>query len=60
VVRTGAAPFTLATVDGGERSYWHRWADEWGTGFRFDEPGCWHIDLHRGVVHARVPIRVVD
>jgi hypothetical protein len=20
---------------------------EWGTGFRFDEPGCWHIHLER-------------
>jgi hypothetical protein len=40
-------------------SNFDRPGDEWGTGFRFDMPGCWHLDVRRGAVHARVPIRVV-
>ena len=28
-------------------STYDRPGDEWGTGFRFDEPGCWHIHLQR-------------
>ena len=28
-------------------SSYHRPGDEWGTGFVFDEPGCWHIRLQR-------------
>jgi hypothetical protein len=39
-------------------SNFSRPGDEWGTGFRFDVPGCWHIEVRRGDVHARVPIRV--
>jgi hypothetical protein len=31
---------------------------EWGTGFLFDAAGCWHIDVVRGEVRARVPIEV--
>lgn len=40
-------------------SNFDRPGDEWGTGFLFDVPGCWHLDVRRGAVHARVPIRVV-
>jgi hypothetical protein len=32
--------------DGGT---YDRPGDEWGTGFRFDQPGCWHIHLQRTV-----------
>jgi hypothetical protein len=32
---------------------------EWGTGFLFDVPGCWQLDVRRGDVHARVPLQVV-
>jgi hypothetical protein len=28
-------------------SSYSRPGDEWGTGFVFDEPGCWHIRLQR-------------
>jgi hypothetical protein len=28
-------------------SSYNRPGDEWGTGFRFDQPGCWHIHLQR-------------
>ena len=30
-------------------STYQRPGDEWGTGFLFDEPGCWHIHLKRSV-----------
>ena len=30
-------------------STYDRPGDEWGTGFLFDEPGCWHIHLQRTV-----------
>ncbi|MGZ4506627.1 MAG: hypothetical protein ACXVX0_05170 [Blastococcus sp.] len=32
---------------------------EWGTGFHFDQTGCWHLDVERGAVHAHVSIEVV-
>jgi hypothetical protein len=28
-------------------SSYHRPGDEWGTGFRFETAGCWHIHLAR-------------
>lgn len=31
-------------------STYQRPGDEWGTGFLFDEPGCWHIHLKRSVI----------
>jgi hypothetical protein len=39
-------------------STFERPGDEWGTGFLFDVPGCWHLDVRREAVHARVPILV--
>jgi hypothetical protein len=33
---------------------------EWGTGFRFDVPGCWRIELSRDDVTAQLAIPVVD
>jgi hypothetical protein len=33
-------------------STYQRPGDEWGTGFLFDEPGCWHIRLRRSVTGA--------
>ena len=32
-----------------EGSTYDRPGDEWGTGFLFDTPGCWHIQLQRSV-----------
>lgn len=29
-------------------SNWHRPGDEWGTGLRFAEPGCWRVTVRRG------------
>jgi hypothetical protein len=40
-------------------STFHRPGDEWGTGFLFDAPGCWHLEVSRGEVSARVPIEVL-
>jgi len=57
---TGSGPLRIAVVapDGSARpllfgperhtgSSYHRPGDEWGTGFRFDTAGCWHIHLMR-------------
>jgi len=55
---TGPLHVTLTAPDGsrqplvfgpephGESNY-RRPGDEWGTGFRFNENGCWHIHLSR-------------
>ncbi len=32
---------------------------EWGTGFLFDEPGCWHIHLQRTVGKGDVWVNVI-
>ena len=32
---------------------------EWGTGFNFDELGCWHIHLERGIGSGDAWIEVV-
>ena len=40
-------------------SNFSRPGDEWGTGFLFDVPGCWQLEVRRGEVHARVPVQVV-
>ena len=40
-------------------SNFSRPGDEWGTGFFFDMPGCWQLDVRRGDVHARVAVPVV-
>jgi hypothetical protein len=32
--------------------------DEWGTGFRFDVPGCWLLDLRRGPLEGRLAVAV--
>ena len=39
-------------------SNWVRPGDEWGSGWRFPEPGCWTVHLIRGTDHGRVGIRV--
>ena len=40
-------------------SSYTRPGEEWGTGFLFDEPGCWHIHLKRTVGSGDVWINVV-
>lgn len=57
---TGAGELTVAAtspsgVEQGTRwgpephagSTWQKPGEEWGTGFTFDEPGCWHLALRR-------------
>jgi hypothetical protein len=40
-------PLTFGPVAHGKASTYQRPGDEWGTGFRFDTSGCWHIHLTR-------------
>ena len=42
----GKKPLTFGPEAHGASSY-DRPGDEWGTGFRFTIPGCWHIRLIR-------------
>jgi hypothetical protein len=64
---TGSGPLRVAVLapDGSGRhlvfgperhtsSSYHRPGDEWGTGFRFDTAGCWHIHLTRTDTSADV------
>ena len=39
-------------------SSYHRPGDEWGTGFRFDASGCWHIHLSRNDTSGDVWLEV--
>jgi len=40
-------------------SNYSRPGPEWGTGFMFDEPGCWHIRLERTVGSGEVWLAVL-
>ena len=40
------APLVFGPESHPQSSY-RRPGDEWGTGFRFTTPGCWHIRLMR-------------
>jgi hypothetical protein len=40
-------PLTFGPTAHGMGSSYHRPGDEWGTGFRFNTSGCWHIRLTR-------------
>ena len=44
--RPGVLTFGLELHTG---SNFNRPGEEWGTGFKFDEAGCWHIHLQRTV-----------
>jgi hypothetical protein len=39
-------PLVFGPEPHGASSY-ARPGDEWGTGFQFDQPGCWRIHLQR-------------
>ena len=39
-------------------SNYHRPGDEWGTGFRFSGPGCWHVKLTRNSTSGDVWLNV--
>lgn len=68
---TGDGPLVVTPVapDGRSRSLswgpayhlsssWHRPGQEWGTGFLFDQPGCWHIELSRTIGRADVYLEI--
>ena len=68
---TGVGPLVVTPVapDGRTRSLlwgpayhlsssYHRPGQEWGTGFVFDQPGCWHIELSRTIGRADVYLEV--
>jgi hypothetical protein len=68
---TGDGPLTLhATGPRGRRvaplwgpeehagSNWDRPGDEWGSGWRFPQPGCWTVHLVRGSDQGTAGIRV--
>ncbi len=58
--RQGGRPARLTF--GPERhggSNWSRPGEEWGTGFVFPAPGCWHIRLTRGDLAGDVWLDVV-
>jgi hypothetical protein len=40
-------------------SNWGRPGDEWGSGWRFPEPGCWTVQLNRGTDRGTAGIRVI-
>ena len=41
-------------------SSWMRPGDEWGTGFRFTDAGCWRITVRRDDGSGSIWVRVVD
>jgi hypothetical protein len=41
-----------------EGSSYDRPGDEWGTGFRFDQPGCWKLEFRRSIGQGVVRIHV--
>lgn len=41
-------------------SSWNRPGDEWGTGFRFAGPGCWHITVRRDDAVGTIAVTIVD
>ena len=41
-------------------SSWKRPGDEWGTGFRFTDAGCWRITVRRDDGSGSIWVRVVD
>jgi hypothetical protein len=68
---TGTGPF-VATVlspfgqarplaqgpDHHDGSTYDRPGDEWGVGYRFPTPGCWHLHFQRGATHGDVWFQV--
>ena len=70
---SGSPEFTVTDAGGGEdpdalqwgpeehlSSSWDRPGDEWGTGFRFAGPGCWHIAVRRDDGAGSIAVRVAD
>ncbi|WP_433467851.1 hypothetical protein [Spirillospora sp. CA-128828] len=68
---TGSGPLRLTASDPGGReravvwgpekhggSSFRRPGEEWGSGYRLDEPGCWRLRLARDTGAADVWLRV--
>jgi hypothetical protein len=61
VTATSPSGATVAPAWGPEAhggSNWDRPGDEWGTGWVFDQPGCWQLHLARDVGSADVWLEV--
>jgi hypothetical protein len=56
---TGYAQPLVFGPEAHSASSYHRPGDEWGTGFRFATPGCWHIHLGRDDTSADVWLNVL-
>jgi hypothetical protein len=69
---TGTGPLAVKLVgpDGATRSLawgpeyhlsssYHRPGQEWGTGFAFDRPGCWRIELSRTIGRGEVYLQIL-
>jgi hypothetical protein len=41
-------------------SNWERPGSEWGSGFSFDEPGCWELRVRHGDASARLWLVIDD
>jgi hypothetical protein len=54
----GSAARLTFGPDRHDRSTYHRPGDEWGTGFRFDQRGCWRIRLTRADTSGTVRLEV--
>ena len=39
-------------------SSYNRPGDEWGVGYRFDAPGCWHLHFGRSDTHGDVWLQI--
>lgn len=51
-------PVALTSVEEHRGSNYNRPGDEWGTGYLFSEPGCWHLTFERSRSHADVWLQV--
>ncbi len=51
------APLTFGPERHGGSTY-DRPGDEWGSGYRFDQPGCWHLHLERADTSGDVWLQV--
>jgi hypothetical protein len=69
--RDGVLAVRLIDPDGGPKalawgpdyhggSTYHRPGEEWGTGIRFDKPGCWEIRMSTNTGHASAWVDVTD
>jgi hypothetical protein len=51
-------PVALTWLEVHRGSNYDRPGDEWGTGYLFNEPGCWHLTFKRSNSEADVWLTV--